>query len=120
MTIFTHGDIRSIQKTSKAIVDAAGLPMTIIFIVLDPSNYRLMENLIISTNMQQPPEVVQDNLIGASMSSDNTHIVQLDDFLNESDSLLLQRKLLAKLPDQVPAYFTSKGVDPQPFTAQKK
>lgn len=117
LVIYTYGNIQSIKQTSLNIQAAAELPMTIIFVVLGRDYLAKMDYFQKSSCAEVASDM--DNLLSRPVSLEsNTHIVQYEDF--KADKHLLQRKLLAKLADQVPAYFKAQEIDPGVFDRRQR
>ena len=102
----TDGVYNDRQKTINAIVEASGLPLSIIIVGIGAADFERMEEL----DADEVP-LVHSN--GQKMARDAVQFVPMRDFATLSPSALVS-SVLAEMPGQIEEYFAMHNITPPP------
>ncbi|KAJ6237048.1 copine [Anaeramoeba flamelloides] len=105
LLFITDGEITDMAQTKKAIVEASGLPISIVIVGVGPANFDKMEEL--------DGDDVRISYEGKKAARDIVQFVAFRDFKTRGPEALA-RETLAEIPEQVMGYFKSKGIKPNP------
>jgi hypothetical protein len=106
LLILTDGEIHDMDKTKDLIVEASGLPLSIIIIGVGNEKFKLMKQL-------DSDKAILRNSRGQAAQRDIVQFVKYSKHAKDG-SHKLSEKVLAELPDQFIRYMNMKGLKPNP------
>ncbi|XP_048577137.1 copine-3 isoform X2 [Nematostella vectensis] len=103
LLILTDGVISDMDQTKRAIVQASGLPMSIIIVGVGSADFEMMEELD-----------ADDGLLRSEGSTAQRDIVQFVPFrkFKNLSSAALAKEVLAEVPGQVTGYYKMRNISP--------
>ncbi|KAJ8245438.1 hypothetical protein GJAV_G00270760 [Gymnothorax javanicus] len=111
LLIITDGVISDMAQTKESIVNAAGLPMSIIIVGVGPAEFDAMEEL--------DGDEVRVTSRGRRAERDIVQFVPFRDYVDRTGNNVLSmarlaKDVLAEIPDQFLSYMRTRGFKPQP------
>ncbi|KAJ4941301.1 hypothetical protein JOQ06_027586 [Pogonophryne albipinna] len=111
LLMITDGVISDMDQTKEAVVNAAGLPMSIIIVGVGPAEFDAMEEL--------DGDEVRVSSRGRSAERDIVQFVPLRDYMDRSGNSVLSmarlaKDVLAEIPEQLLSFMKSRGLEPRP------
>ena len=100
--IITDGEIHDMDETKKLIVDASGLPLSIIIIGVGMEKFKMMKEL------DSDGKALRD-ASGRASSRDIVQFVKFKKYSNKGTHVLAE-KVLKEVPDQLLSYMAMKGI----------
>ncbi|XP_033939918.1 copine-9-like isoform X1 [Pseudochaenichthys georgianus] len=111
LLMITDGVISDMDQTKEAVVNAAGLPMSIIIVGVGPAEFDAMEEL--------DGDEVRVSSRGRSAERDIVQFVPFRDYMDRSGNSVLSmarlaKDVLAEIPEQLLSFMKSRGLEPRP------
>ncbi|XP_036004836.1 copine-8 [Fundulus heteroclitus] len=111
LLIITDGVISDMAQTKESIVNASGLPMSIIIVGVGPAEFDAMVEL--------DGDEVRISSRGRFAERDIVQFVPFRDYIDRSGSNILSmarlaKDVLAEIPDQFLSYMRTRGIKPSP------
>ncbi|XP_034393069.1 copine-9-like isoform X3 [Cyclopterus lumpus] len=111
LLMITDGVISDMVQTKEAVVNAAGLPLSIIIVGVGPAEFDAMEEL--------DGDEVRVSSRGRLAERDIVQFVPFRDYIDRSGNQVLSmarlaKDVLAEIPDQLLSFMKSRGVEPRP------
>ncbi|XP_030229890.1 copine-9 [Gadus morhua] len=111
LLMITDGVISDMDQTKEAVVNAAGLPMSIIIVGVGPAEFDAMEEL--------DGDEVRVSSRGRSAERDIVQFVPFRDYIDRSGNQVLSmarlaKDVLAEIPDQLLSFMRSRAIEPRP------
>ncbi|KAJ3602392.1 hypothetical protein NHX12_030147, partial [Muraenolepis orangiensis] len=111
LLMITDGVISDMAQTKEAVVNAAGLPMSIIIVGVGPAEFDAMEEL--------DGDEVRVSSRGRFAERDIVQFVPFRDYMDRSGNQVLSmarlaKDVLAEIPDQLLSFMRSRGIEPRP------
>ncbi|MBN3296566.1 CPNE9 protein, partial [Amia calva] len=114
LLMITDGVISDMVQTKEAIVNASGLPMSIIIVGVGPAEFDAMEEL--------DGDEVRVSSRGRFAERDIVQFVPFRDYIDRSGNQVLSmarlaKDVLAEIPEQLLSFMKSRGIEPRPALA---
>ncbi|XP_075951532.1 copine-9-like isoform X1 [Anarhichas minor] len=111
LLMITDGVISDMVQTKEAVVNASGLPLSIIIVGVGPAEFDAMEEL--------DGDEVRVSSRGRLAERDIVQFVPFRDYIDRSGNQVLSmarlaKDVLAEIPDQLLSFMKSRGVEPRP------
>ncbi|XP_063766463.1 copine-9-like isoform X1 [Eleginops maclovinus] len=111
LLMITDGVISDMDQTKEAVVNAAGLPMSIIIVGVGPAEFDAMEEL--------DGDEVRVSSRGRFAERDIVQFVPFRDYIDRSGNQVLSmarlaKDVLAEIPEQLLSFMKTRGLEPRP------
>ncbi|KAG5836109.1 copine-9-like isoform X2 [Anguilla anguilla] len=111
LLMITDGVISDMVQTKEAVVNASGLPMSIIIVGVGPAEFDAMEEL--------DGDEVRVSSRGRFAERDIVQFVPFRDYIDRSGNQVLSmarlaKDVLAEIPEQLLSFMKSRGIEPRP------
>lgn len=115
LLIITDGIISDMHQTKRAIINASGLPISIIIVGVGNAEFEAMDEL--------DSDEVRLTAEGRYAERDIVQFVPLNKFISNTGPYIkcqadLAKEVLAEVPEQLTSFMKSRGIKPQIATTQ--